>query len=106
VEPPARITPPAGFTLQAARARRQHAIAILLAVPARKPHRTDCGLAQLTRPDGSAALIDQLRAGGTVLTYEPASRTLRADGHDAPSVVIGKDATDTHARQNKERRTA
>jgi len=82
------------------------AIAILLAVPARKPHRTDCGLAQLTRPDGSAALIDQLRAGGTVLTYEPASRTLRADGHDAPSVVIGKDATDTHARQNKERRTA
>jgi site-specific DNA recombinase len=60
------------------------AIAILLAVSARKPHRTDCGLAQLTGPDGSAALIDQLRAGGTVLTYDPASRTLRAGGHDAP----------------------
>jgi hypothetical protein len=41
------------------------AIAILLAVPARKPHRTDCGLAQLTGPDGSATLIDQLRVGGT-----------------------------------------
>jgi hypothetical protein len=78
------------------------AIPILLAVPARKPHRTDCGLAQLTGPDGSAALIDQLRAGGTVLTYDPASRTLRADGHDAPSVVIGKDAlTLTHARTRK-----
>jgi hypothetical protein len=45
-------------------------------------------------------------AGGTVLTYGPANQTLRADGHDAPSVVIGKDATNTRARQNKERRTA
>jgi hypothetical protein len=81
------------------------AIPILLAVPARKPHRPDRGLAQLTGPDGSAALTDQLRAGRTVLTYDPASRTLRADGHGAPSVVIGKDATNTHPRQNKERRT-
>jgi hypothetical protein len=51
------------------------AIPILLAVPARKPHRPDRGLAQLTGPDGSAALTDQLRAGRTVLSYDPASRT-------------------------------
>jgi hypothetical protein len=82
------------------------AIAILLASPAGKPDRADCGLAQLTGPDGTAALIDQLRADGTVLTYDPDGRTLRAGGHDAPSVTIGTDATDTHSRQDKERRTA
>jgi hypothetical protein len=51
------------------------------------------------------ALIDQLRAGRTVLTYDPASRTLRAGGHDAPAVTVGADATDTRSRQGKERRT-
>lgn len=49
------------------------------------------GPAQLTGPDGTAALIDQLRAGGTALIYDPVGRTLRADGHDAPSVTIGSD---------------
>ena len=39
----------------------------------------------------TAALIDQLRAGGAVLTYDPDNKTLRADGHDAPSVTIGND---------------
>ena len=82
------------------------AIAILLAGPAGKPARGNRGLAQLTGPDGTAALIDQLRADGTVLTYDPEDRTLRAGGHDAPSVTIGKDATDTHSRQDRERRTA
>ena len=82
------------------------ALAILLASPAGKPDRADRGVAQLTGPDGTAALIDQLRADGTVLTYDPDGRTPRAGGHDAPSVTIGTDATDTHARQDRERRTA
>jgi hypothetical protein len=51
-------------------------------------------------------LIDQLRADGVALTYDPDGRTLRAAGHDAPSVTIGKAATGTHSRQDKERRTA
>ena len=58
--------------------------------------------AQLTGPDGTAALIDQLRADGTILTYDPEDRTLRAGGHDAPSVTIGKDPlTLTRARTRK-----
>ena len=67
------------------------AIAILLAGPAAKPARTNRGLAKLTGPDGTAALINQLRADGTVLTYDPDGRTLRAAGHDAPSVTVGRD---------------
>ena len=82
------------------------ALAILLAGPAGKAARTNRGPAQLTGPDGTAALIGQLRADGTVLTYDPDGRTLRADGHDAPSVAIGTDATGTHSRRDKERRTA
>jgi site-specific DNA recombinase len=66
------------------------AIAILLGGPAGKPARGNHGLAQLTGPDGTAALIDQLRARGTVLTYDPAGQTLRASGHDAPSVAISR----------------
>jgi len=42
-------------------------------------------------PDGTAVLIDQLRAGGTALIYEPVGLTPRAGGHDAPSVTIGRD---------------
>jgi hypothetical protein len=80
------------------------AIAILLADPARKAARGNRGLAQLTGPDGTAALIDQLRADGVVLTYDPGDRTLRAG--DAPSVTIGRDATDVRPRRNKEGRTA
>jgi hypothetical protein len=45
----------------------------------------------VTGPVGTAALIDQLRADGVVLTYDPQDRTLRAGGHDAPCVTIGKD---------------
>jgi hypothetical protein len=44
----------------------------------------------MTGPACTAALIDQLRADGVVLTYDPQDRTLRADGHDALSVIIGK----------------
>ena len=56
-------------------------------------------------PDGTATLIDQLRAGGTALIYDPVGRTLRADGHDAPPVTIGTAAAETHSRQHRERRT-
>jgi hypothetical protein len=67
------------------------AIAILLAGPPRTPARGNRRPAQATGPDGTAALIDQLRAGGVVLTYDPQGRTLRARGRDALSVTIGKD---------------
>jgi site-specific DNA recombinase len=67
------------------------AIAILLVGPAGESGCGNRGLVQLTGPDGTAALIDQLRAGGTVLAYDPVGRTLRAGGHDAPSVIIGRD---------------
>jgi Recombinase zinc beta ribbon domain len=60
------------------------ALAILLAVPAGKPARRSRVRAQLTRPADTAALIGQLHADGTVLTYDPDDRTLRADGRDAP----------------------
>jgi hypothetical protein len=82
------------------------AIAILLAGPARKPVGGSRGLAQLTGPDDTAALIDRLRADGTALTYDPSSRTLRAGDHHAPMITIGTDATSTRSRQDKERRTA
>ena len=68
------------------------AIAILLSGPAGESRCGNCGLAQLTGPDGAAALIDQLRSGGTVLTYDPVSRTLRA----GPSPSAG--TTDTLTR--------
>ncbi len=67
------------------------ALAILLAGPSGKQGCRNRGLAQVTGPADTAALIDQLRAGGVVLTYDPDGRTLRAGGHDAPSVNIGKD---------------
>jgi hypothetical protein len=67
------------------------AIGILLAGSAGKPDRGNSGPAQVTGPVGTASLIDQLRTGGIVLTYDPDNRTLRAGGQDAPSVTIGKD---------------
>ena len=82
------------------------ALAILLAGHAGRPVRGSRSRTQLTGPDGTAALIDQLRADGTVLTYDPDGRTLRVGGHDAPAVTIGTDAVGTHSRQGKKRRTA
>ena len=82
------------------------ALAILLADHAGRPVGGSRGRAQPTGPDGTAALIDQLRADGTVLTYDPDGRTLRVGGHDAPAVTIGTDAVGTHSRQGKKRRTA
>ena len=80
------------------------AIAILLAGPAGKPGRRNQTPLQVTGPADTAALIDQLRADGVVLAYDPSDRTLRAG--DAPSVTIGTDTADTRPRRNKERRTA
>ena len=82
------------------------ALSILLTGSAWKPGPGSHGIAQVTCPASAAVLIDQLRADGVVLTYDPDHRTLRTGGHDAPPVVIGKDATDTHSRQDRERRTA
>jgi hypothetical protein len=45
----------------------------------------------VTGPADTAALIDQLRTDRIILTYNPQDQTLRAGGHDAPSVTIGKD---------------
>jgi site-specific DNA recombinase len=82
------------------------ALAILLAGPAGTPARGSRSRAKLIGPADTAALIDQLRADGTVLTYDPDGRTLRAGGHGAPSVTIGMPAAGTHSRQHRERRTA
>ena len=72
--------------------RHLAAIAILLAGPTGPPPPL-CGNrspARVTGPAGTAALIDQLRANDVVLTYDSHDRTLRADGHGALSVTIGK----------------
>lgn len=67
------------------------ALAILLVGPAGTPARDNRSSAQGTGPASTAALINQLHADGVVLTYDPNDRTLRAAGHDALSVTIGKD---------------
>ena len=64
------------------------AISILLAGPPVRAARGNRGLAQVTSPASTAALIDQLRADGVILTYDPQNRTLRADGHDDLTVTI------------------
>ena len=55
----------------------------------------------MTGPASTAALIDQLRASGVVLTYDPDDRTLRAGGHDALAVTIGKDQLDSRASERR-----
>ncbi len=77
------------------------AIAILLASRISELGRTNPGPGQVTGPDGTADLIDQLRVGGIVLTYHPDDRTLRASDQDAP-VIIGED-TDTRPRRKEGR---
>jgi site-specific DNA recombinase len=48
-------------------------------------------LAQLTGPACTAAMIDRLRAAGTVLTYDPDQKTVRAGDRDAPAILIAED---------------
>ena len=47
------------------------------------------GATQLTAPAQAADLIDQLRAAGVTLTYDPATKTLRADTGNAVAVSVG-----------------
>ena len=63
------------------------AIAILLAGDSH-PQRN--GTAQAIAPAQTADLIDQLRASGAVLTYDPQTRTIRADGSDPVTVTAGR----------------
>jgi hypothetical protein len=67
------------------------AIAILLASQAAPPDRNNRSPGLVTHPADAAALIDQLRADGVVLTYDPQDKTLRIGGHNALSVTIAKD---------------
>jgi hypothetical protein len=45
---------------------------------------------QVTTPDEASDLIDQLRASGTVLTYDPDTRTIRAGEGGLIGVTAGK----------------
>jgi hypothetical protein len=63
------------------------AISILLAGRTSELRRGERGPGQVTRPADAAALIDQLRAGGIVLTYHPDDRTLRAADHDVAVTI-------------------
>jgi len=51
----------------------------------------DSGTVQVTAPAEAADLIDHLRASGAVLTYDPETRTIRADGRDPVAVTVGRD---------------
>ena len=49
------------------------------------------GTVQVTAPAGTADLIDRLRDSGAVLTYDPHTRTIRADPSDPVAVTVGRD---------------
>jgi DNA invertase Pin-like site-specific DNA recombinase len=49
----------------------------------------DGGMVQITTPTQSADLIDQLRASGAVLTYDPDTRTIRTGGSGVIAVTTG-----------------
>ena len=65
---------------------RLAAIAILLAGDAQA---RGSGAVQVTAAAQTAGLIDQLRASGAVLTYDPDTRTIRADGSNPVAVTAG-----------------
>jgi hypothetical protein len=46
-------------------------------------------MVQITTPTQSADLIDQLRASGAVLTYDPDTRTIRTGGSGVIAVTTG-----------------
>jgi site-specific DNA recombinase len=48
------------------------------------------GTIQITAAAQTADLIDRLRASSAVLTYDPDTRTIRADGSDPPAVTAGQ----------------
>jgi site-specific DNA recombinase len=49
----------------------------------------DGGMVQIATPTQSADLIDQLRASGAVLTYDPDTRTIRTGGSGMIAVTTG-----------------
>jgi len=66
------------------------ALAILLNSHARGQATGD-GAMQLATPDGTAGLIDQLRATGIILTYDPETRTIRTgDSHPVAVTAAGR----------------
>jgi len=77
------------------------ALAILLAGSG-EPNPGSGSLPLLTGPDRTADLIDQLRAAGTVLTYDPDQKTLRAGDPGTPAITV----TGDRSHQTSERRTA
>ena len=50
----------------------------------------DVSAVSITAPAGAANLIDQLRASGAILTYDPDTRTIRFDGHDTVAVTTAQ----------------
>ncbi len=48
------------------------------------------GTLQVTTPTETATLIDQLRASGVILIYDPDTRALRTDGTDAVAVSVSQ----------------
>jgi hypothetical protein len=62
------------------------AIAILLAGDSQA---RGLGTVQVTAAAQTAGLIDRLRASGAALTYDPDTRTIRADGSNPVAVTTG-----------------
>jgi hypothetical protein len=58
-------------------------------LPGTRGHESS-GAGQVTGPADTAGLIDQLRADGVVLAYDPDDRALRAGRQDVPSVTISR----------------
>jgi hypothetical protein len=50
------------------------------------------GTIQVTAAAETAGLIDQLRASGAILTYDPDTRTIRADGSNPVAVTAGRNS--------------
>jgi site-specific DNA recombinase len=75
------------------------AIGIILAASAGNTGGGNRGPAQVTGPADAAALIDQLRSGGIVLTYHPDDRTLHAADDDARRASPSATTNDTRTRE-------
>ena len=68
---------------------RQAALAILHARDDHALRGRTQGSARVAAPAQAAALIDNLRAAGVTLIYDPATRALRTDSKDAIAVSLG-----------------
>ena len=68
-----------------------HYLAALAILLASDGEAQGSGTPQVSAPAETAGLIDQLRASGAVLTYDPHTRTIRADASDPVAVTAGRD---------------